>query len=50
MKARDAKIQPGDLVIVRNVALKVKQKIADRWEDTPFFGMGLNFQSTTSGG
>jgi len=40
MKARAAKIQPGDLVLVRNVTLKGKQKTADRWEDTPYVVLG----------
>ncbi|XP_052224106.1 uncharacterized protein LOC127839760 [Dreissena polymorpha] len=32
-KAHAAKIKPGDLVLVRNVTLRGKKKIADKWEN-----------------
>ena len=35
-KAHATKILPGDLVLVRNVTLRGKQKIADRWENEPY--------------
>jgi transposase InsO family protein len=35
-KVRAAKLIPGDLVLVRNVTLRGKQKIADRWENEPY--------------
>ena len=31
LRVRDAKIQPGDRVLIRNVGLKGKHKLADRW-------------------
>jgi len=36
LKVRAAKLVPGDLVLVRNVTLRGKQKIADRWENEPY--------------
>ena len=35
-KARAAKIVPGNLVLVRNVTQRGKQKIADKREDVPY--------------
>jgi transposase InsO family protein len=35
-KAKDSVFQQGDLVLMRNVNLTGKIKIADRWEDTPY--------------
>ena len=29
-------LHPGDLVLVRNVGLRSKQKLADRWEQQPY--------------
>jgi hypothetical protein len=34
--ARSTRLQPGDIVLVRNVALRGKQKLADRWEHQPY--------------
>ena len=31
LRVRDAKIQPGDRVLIRNVGLQGKNKLADRW-------------------
>lgn len=35
-KVRGQKLQAGDAVLVRNVGLKGKQKLADRWQEVPF--------------
>ena len=35
-KARAATVKEGDLVLVRNVTVRGKQKIADRWESDPY--------------
>ena len=35
-KARGPAIQPGDVVLLRNVGLKGKHKIADKWQQEPF--------------
>ena len=36
LKARDATLDVGDRVLVRLVGLKGKQKLADKWERTPY--------------
>jgi transposase InsO family protein len=36
LRARATCLKPGDLVLVRNVNIRGKQKLADRWEDTPY--------------
>ena len=36
MKARHSTLQEGDRVLVKNVGLRGKRKIADRWEKTPY--------------
>ena len=35
-KAREPSIQPGDMVLLKNVGLKGKHKIADKWQQEPF--------------
>jgi transposase InsO family protein len=35
-KVRGQKLQPGDAVLLRNVGLKGKHKIADKWQQEPF--------------
>jgi hypothetical protein len=35
-KAHAAKIVPGDLVLVRNVTVRGKHKICDKWENEPY--------------
>ena len=35
-KARGPSIQPGDMVLLKNVGLKGKHKIADKWQQEPF--------------
>ncbi len=35
-KVRYTALQPGDRVLVRNVGLKGKHKLADTWEETPY--------------
>lgn len=42
-KARAAEVQIGDLVLVRNVSIRGKHKIADRWEDDPYRVIGKPF-------
>ena len=34
-----AVLEPGDLVLVRNLGLKGRQKLADRWQKHPFVVM-----------
>ena len=36
LKARSSVIEPGDRVLVRNVGIRGKHKLADRWEHTPY--------------
>ena len=36
LSVRESKLQPGDRVLVRNVGLKGKHKLADKWEDQPY--------------
>ena len=36
LKARSSVIQPGDRVLVRNVGIRGKHKLADRWEHKPY--------------
>ena len=35
-KAKYSKLQPGDIVLVRNVTIRGKRKIADKWEEEPY--------------
>lgn len=35
-RARQATIQTGDLVLVRNLSIRGKHKLADRWEENPY--------------
>ena len=35
-KVRESIVQPGDIVLVRNVGLKGKQKFAHRWNRQPY--------------
>ena len=35
-KIRHAVLEPGDRVLVRNVGLKVRQKLADKWQKHPY--------------
>lgn len=35
-RVRENHLQPGDRVLVRNVGLKGKHKLADRWEEDPY--------------
>ena len=35
-RARQATIQEGDLVLVRNLSIRGKHKLADRWEEDPY--------------
>lgn len=42
-KARAATIQPSDLVLVRNVSIRGKKKIADRWEQEPYIVVNQPF-------
>ena len=36
LKARSSVIKPGDYVLVRNVGIHGKQKLADHWEHSPY--------------
>ena len=36
LNARSSVLHPGDHVLVRNVGLRGKQKLADRWESQPY--------------
>ena len=36
LKTRESMLEPGDRVLVRNVNLRGKHKIADRWEKCPY--------------
>ncbi len=36
LKVRSSQLQPGDMVLVRNVCIRGKQKLADRWERQPY--------------
>ena len=36
MKVRESVVEPGDIVLVKNVGLKGKQKLADRWNKQPY--------------
>ena len=36
LKVRESVVQPGDVVLVKNVGLKGKQKLADRWNRHPY--------------
>ena len=36
LKVRESVLHPGDRVLVRNVGLRGKQKLADRWESQPY--------------
>ena len=36
LKVRSSALYPGDRVLVRNIGLKGKQKLADRWERQPY--------------
>ena len=36
LNARSSVLHPGDRVLVRNVGLRGKQKLADRWESQPY--------------
>ena len=35
-KARSLALTPGDIVLVRNVSIRGKQKLADKWEHFPY--------------
>ena len=36
MKVHESVVEPGDIVLVKNVGLKGKQKLADRWNKQPY--------------
>ena len=36
MKVRESVVEPGDIVLVKNVGLNGKQKLADRWNKQPY--------------
>ena len=36
LKVRESAVQPGDIVLIKNVGLKGKQKLADRWNRQPY--------------
>ena len=35
-KVRNSVLKPGDLVLVKNVSIRGKHKIGDRWEHDPY--------------
>ena len=49
-RARQATIQVCDLVLVRNLSIRGKHKLADRWEEDPYrvVDRSLDFQFTKS--
>ena len=49
-QARQATIQVGDLVLVRNLSIRGNHKLADRWEEDPYrvVDRSLDFQFTKS--
>lgn len=36
LKVRESAVQPGDIVLIKNVSLRGKQKLADRWNRQPY--------------
>ena len=42
-KARASDVVVGNLVLVRNVTVRVKHKIADLWEEDPYVAVGKRF-------
>ena len=40
LRVRESQLPPGNQVLVRNVGVREKRKIADRWEKDVCFGGG----------
>ena len=38
---KSASLHPDDLGLVRNVTLRWKYKLTDKWEDIPYINLGL---------